>query len=119
MEIPKEQRIRLSPTGYKKICQLVDIRASCNGFMACEYCGRNGNAVMAFHHHHIRFRSDYGSDTLENLILLCDKCHAKAHGVEEKAFQKELLERVNDDYAGFFNEMYQTEAQEIYKKYRK
>lgn len=120
MEIPKEERIRLTPTGYKKICQLIDRRASDNnGFLACEMCGRNGNAVVAFHHHHIRFRSAYGSDTLENLILLCDKCHAKAHGVEEKAFQKDCLERVNDDYAGFFYEMYQPEAQEIYKKYRR
>lgn len=119
MEIPKEQRIQLSPAGYKKICELVDKRASYNGFVACEMCGVNQNAVAAFHHHHICFRSAYGGDTLENLILLCDRCHAKAHGVEEKSFQKMCLERMNDGYSSLFNAFYQKNAQSIYEKHRK
>ena len=33
----------------------------------------------ARHHHHVRFKSHGGQDTLDNLILLCPICHADIH----------------------------------------
>jgi len=34
--------------------------------------------------HHIIFLSQGGSDTAENLITLCIKCHAEKHGITIK-----------------------------------
>lgn len=31
--------------------------------------------------HHIQYKSQGGSDTMDNLITLCIHCHGKAHGV--------------------------------------
>lgn len=31
--------------------------------------------------HHIVFKSQGGSDTMENLITLCRHCHGKKHGI--------------------------------------
>ena len=42
----------------------------------CQCCGRKNCRVEA---HHIKFRSDGGSDTLENLITLCEDCHKAIH----------------------------------------
>lgn len=33
------------------------------------------------HVHHIRFRSQGGSDTPDNLVWLCRPCHDKRHGL--------------------------------------
>lgn len=118
MEIEKEERIRLTDTGYRKICGLVDRRATdIDGAVKCEWCGKS---VGAFQHHHIRFRSAYGSDILENLICLCDDCHAnKAHGVHSKQYKGAFQTRMQNGYMAFFNALHWKEAQEIYKKYRK
>lgn len=42
----------------------------------CQCCGKKNCRVEA---HHIKFRSDGGSDTLENLITLCEDCHEAIH----------------------------------------
>lgn len=118
MEIPKEERIRLTPTGYRKICALVRKRADGIDGLQCELCTHNRHNTI-FDCHHIRFRSDYGSDTLENLIFLCRDCHNEAHGVNEKQVKRELMKKMNEGYIKFFNDMYRTEAEEIYKKYRR
>jgi len=31
------------------------------------------------HAHHLRFRSQGGHDTMQNLVLLCPRCHAAIH----------------------------------------
>lgn len=36
----------------------------------CEYCGKRGQEI-----HHIVYRSDGGDNHINNLILLCRKCH--------------------------------------------
>jgi 5-methylcytosine-specific restriction endonuclease McrA len=41
----------------------------------CEECG--GVAVDI---HHKKFKSQGGTDDVENLIALCRKCHDRAHG---------------------------------------
>ena len=35
--------------------------------------------VTARHHHHIIFRSQRGTDTLDNLLQLCARCHEAVH----------------------------------------
>ena len=42
----------------------------------CQCCGKKNCRVEV---HHIKFRSDGGSDTLENLITLCEDCHKAIH----------------------------------------
>ena len=118
MQIKREERVRLKPVGYKKICELVDERASKDGYIRCEWCGKS---VGRFHHHHIRFRSAYGSDTLENLILLCENCHEiYAHGTKEKKFRLLFQDcRMSTGYIKQWNKDHQEQAQAIYKRYKK
>jgi hypothetical protein len=43
----------------------------------CQLCGdRKGDPYCELHAHHIVRRSDDGPDSLDNLITLCDLCHA-------------------------------------------
>lgn len=58
--------------------------------------------------HHVIPRSVGGSDFPENLITLCSKCHAAAHGTkvegyemfDEAAMELACVEYVSDYYAG-------------------
>lgn len=115
--ISKQGRIRLSPKGYKKICRLVDLRASSQyGYPCCEWCGASNTRLQ---HHHIIFRSAYGSDTMNNLILLCEKCHHElAHGVEARKYRVLFSQRIADPIGLAFNMRHKEEAIEIYQKYR-
>lgn len=82
--IPKHPRIKLSPQKYKALCKLVDERDD----GCCVICGKSGAAD----HHHIIFRSHMGSDTEENLVLLCHSCHMnKVHGDERTKGDKEII----------------------------
>ena len=48
--------------------------------ICCEICGKGGRADKAgFDLHHLTPRSQGGKDVIENLILLCRKCHNRAH----------------------------------------
>jgi 5-methylcytosine-specific restriction endonuclease McrA len=53
----------------------------------CEACGLLANA-----RHHIKFRSQGGSDEHSNLICLCGVCHNKAHGVDSKKYREKFLQ---------------------------
>jgi len=46
--------------------------------------------------HHIRYRSEGGPHTVENLIVLCGVCHTTVHG-NKKYWQPKLLEMVQDE----------------------
>ncbi|QTA87080.1 DUF3276 family protein [Desulfonema magnum] len=49
----------------------------------CELCKGSYAAV-----HHIRYPKKYQGDHLDNLLVVCEKCHAKLHGIrDETAFQ--------------------------------
>lgn len=119
MEIKRQKRVILSPLGYRKICQLVDKRASegC-GYHRCEWCGKT---IGIFHHHHIHFRSEGRLDTLENLILLCANCHEiYAHGHKKHLYQKMFIDcRMNQEPIRSWNRNHRAEAEKIYKKYRR
>lgn len=43
----------------------------------CEFCGSKGAAV-----HHIRYPKNLKEDDcLDNLVVVCDKCHDRIHGI--------------------------------------
>ena len=53
----------------------------------CEFC-RSARAVQI---HHLKFRSQGGQDTENNLIHLCFDCHTKAHNdIETMRIFKEM-----------------------------
>jgi len=54
----------------------------------CEVCGK-----VAVDIHHIVYRSQGGTDDIENLIALCRSCHNKAHNNE---LTKEQLFRIHE-----------------------
>lgn len=54
--------------------------------VTCEVC-----SAISSHVHHIKFRSQQGTDNIENLICLCVHCHNKAHGIGGKLTEKEFM----------------------------
>jgi 5-methylcytosine-specific restriction endonuclease McrA len=49
----------------------------------CEACGKEGRVDgEGFDIHHIYGRTGENADEVKNLILLCRKCHDKAHSVK-------------------------------------
>lgn len=65
---------RVKAAIYKVICGEVDLRDK-GRCRHCELWVGEGHR----HHHHIVYRSQGGEDTMENLILLCQKCHQAVH----------------------------------------
>lgn len=84
-KVPREERLRLNQQGYRELCRIVDERDN----YRCIICGSS----FGLHHHHVRFRSAWGSDREDNLVCLCFKCHdIYAHGRKEKAYRDSFLE---------------------------
>ena len=54
----------------------------------CQYCKTKKGTM---HVHHIIYRSNSGSDTMENLITLCESCHRKLHNGELKDFESKIM----------------------------
>ena len=67
----KSSRLRLAPELYEALRQQVLRR---DGWR-CQSCGALSNLEV----HHREFRSQSGEDAEENLITLCNACHALAH----------------------------------------
>ncbi len=68
----KQPRLRLKPEDYGVLRNQVLKRDS----WRCQDCG----AMKDLQVHHIKRRSQLGSDVAENLITLCASCHGKRHG---------------------------------------
>jgi ATP-dependent DNA helicase RecQ len=68
---PKQFRLRLDPERYEQLRNEVLRR---DGWR-CQSCGRRSNLEV----HHKEFRSQSGDDSEENLITLCQACHASMH----------------------------------------
>ncbi len=49
----------------------------------CEMCLEAGRLVPVAEVHHIKPKSEGGSDDVENLMSLCHSCHMKIHGVKD------------------------------------
>ncbi len=75
----------------------------------CQICGdRPGDPYCELHVHHRVPRSEGGSDTLENLITLCDLCHAvvtkRWHGPwfgEAAKWGRAKIEEAREDFVWF------------------
>lgn len=53
----------------------------------CEVCGK-----VAVDIHHVLFKSQGGTDDIDNLIALCRGCHDISHGkIKDKEFTREYL----------------------------
>ena len=80
----------------------------------CQICGNNHDRLEV---HHIRFRSHRGSDSMDNLVVLCGKCHSKIHNGEltfdkkSKSFKhqahlntmrKKLIQQLKKDFNNVF-----------------
>lgn len=50
----------------------------------CEFCGGPYKAI-----HHIRYPKRYKNDHIDNLLVVCDKCHAKLHGIRDEQITEE------------------------------
>jgi 5-methylcytosine-specific restriction endonuclease McrA len=68
---PKRSRLRLNPEEYEQLRGHVLRRDS----WRCQSCGSMSNLEI----HHKEFRSHSGDDAEQNLITLCNACHAAAH----------------------------------------
>lgn len=81
---------------------------------SCQLCGVKDTRLEV---HHIRFRSQGGSDRMDNLVTLCSDCHGKVHSGEltfDKKFKsfkhathmnimrKQLVELLNDEFECVF-----------------
>jgi 5-methylcytosine-specific restriction endonuclease McrA len=67
----KSPRLRLDPMSYRGLQRQVLER---DGWR-CQTCG----SMQRLQVHHLRFRSQSGSDVEQNLITLCSNCHARIH----------------------------------------
>ena len=67
----KRPRLKLEPKAYAQLRRQVLDR---DGWR-CQNCGRGSELQV----HHLRFRSAFGDDEMENLITLCFSCHEKIH----------------------------------------
>ncbi len=90
---PKSNPIRLSTRKFKILKN--EVFARDRG--VCQLCKQT---TMAPEPHHAIFRSQGGSDTLDNLLTLCWKCHREIHGgpnaqeLREAAVKK--MESINE-----------------------
>ncbi len=48
----------------------------------CEMCLKEGRYVPVSEVHHIKPKSEGGSDDFENLMSLCHSCHMKMHNIK-------------------------------------
>jgi 5-methylcytosine-specific restriction endonuclease McrA len=69
----KSPRLRLDATSYRELHRQVLQRDD----WRCQNCGSMQNLQV----HHLRFRSQSGSDVEQNLITLCAECHRRAHRI--------------------------------------
>ena len=72
MICPKAAPSRLDPLSYESLRQQILRRDS----WRCQSCGTMSSLEV----HHRKFRSHSGADSEENLITLCEACHARVHG---------------------------------------
>jgi 5-methylcytosine-specific restriction endonuclease McrA len=68
---PKSTPLRLDPDVYEQLRNQILRR---DGWR-CQACGTMSNLEV----HHRDFRSHSGEDSEENLITLCNACHAAVH----------------------------------------
>ena len=108
---PREHRIKLKKNDYIKMMKLVHERDN----NQCIICGDTWHVEV----HHVKFRSAYASDTIDNLVCICKKCHdIYCHGVKEKGWQASLREYLDSKKCRDFNALHKKQIDAIYSKYK-
>lgn len=81
--------MKRTAASWRKARQAVHDRADglCEGRCAPNCAGQGAHA------HHVRLRSQGGTDDLENLRWLCHNCHSWVHASPYEAYRLGLLER--------------------------
>lgn len=69
---------RLAQKNRATVMQAVDARDN-DQCRICQITTSAYDLIRQPHHHHIKYRSQGGQDTVENVILLCASCHDKVH----------------------------------------
>lgn len=69
--VAKQRPVRLDKQHYEEL----RVRILCRDNWRCQSCGSMTNLEV----HHQEFRSQSGSDVEDNLITLCQCCHALVH----------------------------------------
>lgn len=69
--LQKQRRMRLDRDNYEKLRQEILRRDS----WRCQACGGMSNLEV----HHKQSRSQCGSDSEDNLIVMCATCHSAVH----------------------------------------
>ena len=88
---PKAVRIKLPRNKYKQL--KIDVLKRDRN--RCQLCGKFTNSPP----HHVLFRSQGGSDILENLITLCRDCHNMIHhGKESRYYRERIKEKIKGIY---------------------
>ncbi len=80
MEIPKPKKRkkgRAFQTEFTKVKPQVAERDE----YRCQLCKLEGRWTKATQVHHIKYRSQGGTNDPSNLVCLCYECHEKAHGL--------------------------------------
>ena len=67
----KRPRLMLAPEAYRELCRQVLERDR----WRCQSCGSSENLQV----HHVKWRSQLGDDSEQNLITLCSSCHRSCH----------------------------------------
>ena len=70
----KRERAKVKLANLRKIHAAVDKRDK----GCCRACG-DRLLTGHRHRHHVMYRSRGGNDTLDNLVLLCARCHGEIH----------------------------------------
>lgn len=60
-----------------------ELRAKARGRSGnkCEFCGGQPDHV-----HHVKYPKRYKDDHLDNLVVACETCHAKLHGIRDDIY---------------------------------
>lgn len=67
----------------------------------CELCNNPYQAV-----HHVKYPKKYKNDHIDNLVVVCDRCHAKLHGIRDEIvpYQKEEVIDFVEKYENLYTE---------------
>ncbi len=66
--------------------------------VSCEGCGKQGRINNGFDLHHIYGRVGKDASEVKNIILLCRKCHERAHGIGKNPLSKGEVQYIHNRY---------------------
>ena len=100
------------PPDWKQRCNMLKEKIGNYYYGICSKCGTSKN----LHVHHNIPLSQGGSNKIENLILLCDKCHLKYHNREKFSNKKFVRLSIQNKIEIINNAIYNNKYIEFYYK---